>query len=142
MFKNFSSAFHDIKLIITGTDEPNNGRMLWIADIYVNGAIQTEKYFGSWNRLNENLDKYVMDSPDGKYIYIPAEGGGFLIDTSSLEKINLPYKELSTLKFLRNEFSAENLYIFYTDECICIEFSNIFNNNRLSENTNNKNSGK
>ena len=121
MLKNFESIFHNIKLAITGTDEPNNGRMLWVADLYINGKIETEKYFGNWNRLNEQLDNYVMDSPDGRYVFIPAEGGGFLIDTSSLEKINLPYKALTTLKFLKNEFTKNALLITCTDEVINIE---------------------
>ena len=121
MQQNYSSKFHDIKLVITGTDEPNNGRMLWVADIYINAKIETEKYFGSWNRLNQNLDNYVMDSPDGKYVFIPAEGGGFLIDTSTLEKVNLPYKALTTIKFLKNEFTGDTLVITYSDEVINIE---------------------
>lgn len=121
MYSNFESKFHDIKLKITGTDEPNNGRMLWIADIFIDGRNETERYFGSWNRLNEKLDSYVMDSPDGKYIFIPAEGGGFLIDTSTMEKVNLPYKALTTLKFLKNEFSGDALAITYTDEVVNIE---------------------
>jgi len=121
MQQNYSSKFHDIKLVITGTDEPNNGRMLWVADIYINAKIETERYFGSWNRLNQNLDNYVMDSPDGRYVFIPAEGGGFLIDTSSLEKVNLPYKALTTIKFLKNEFAGNTLMITYTDEVINIE---------------------
>ena len=121
MQQNYSSKFHDIKLVITGTDEPNNGRMLWVADIYINAKIETEKYFGSWNRLNQNLDNYVMDSPDGRYVFIPAEGGGFLIDTSSLEKVNLPYKALTTIKFLKNEFAGNTLVITYSDEVVNIE---------------------
>ena len=121
MQQNYSSKFHDIKLVITGTDEPNNGRMLWVADIYINAKIETEKYFGSWNRLNQNLDNYVMDSPDGKYVFIPAEGGGFLIDTSTLEKVNLPYKALTTIKFLKNDFAGNTLMITYTDELVNIE---------------------
>ena len=121
MQQNYSSKFHDIKLVITGTDEPNNGRMLWVADIYINAKIETEKYFGSWNRLNQNLNNYVMDSPDGKYVFIPAEGGGFLIDTSTLEKVNLPYKALTTIKFLKNEFTGDTLVITYSDEVVNIE---------------------
>ncbi len=116
----FKSKFHDIKLVITGSDEPNNGRELWVADIYINGINQTEKYFGSWNWLNWNLENYVMDSPDGKYVFIPAEGGGFLINTSTLERINLPYNALSTIKFLKNEFSTDALIITYSDEVVSI----------------------
>lgn len=117
----FKSKFHDIKLVITGTNEPNNGRELWVADIYMNGINQTEKYFGSWNWLNWNLDNYVMDSPDGKYVFIPAEGGGFLINTSTLERIDLPYNALSTIKFLKNEFTGNALKISYTDEVISVD---------------------
>ena len=116
----FKSKFHDIKLVITGSDEPNNGRELWVADIYINGINQTEKYFGSWNWLNWNLENYVMDSPDGKYVFSPAEGGGFLINTSTLERINLPYNALSTIKFLKNEFSTDALIITYSDEVVSI----------------------
>jgi len=116
----FKSKFHDIKLVITGSDEPNNGRELWVADIYINGINQTEKYFGSWNWLNWNLENYVMDSRDGKYVFIPAEGGGFLINTSTLERINLPYNALSTIKFLKNEFSTDALIITYSDEVVSI----------------------
>lgn len=117
----FKSKFHDIKLVITGTDEPNNGRELWVADIYINGINQTEKYFGNWNWLNWKLDNYVMDSPDGSYVFIPAEGGGFLINTSTLERINLPYNALSTIKFLKNEFTGNALKITYTDEVISVD---------------------
>jgi hypothetical protein len=121
MQQNYSSKFHDIILIITGIDEPNNGRMLWVADIYINCKIVTEKYFGSWNRLNEKLDNYVMDSPDGRYVFIPAEGGGFLINTISYEKICLPCKTLTTIKFLKNEFTGNSLQITYTDEVINVD---------------------
>lgn len=129
MNKTFNSEFHDIKLVITGSDEPNNGRMLWVADIYVNAKIETEKYFGSWNRLNRNLDGKVMDSIDGRYIFIPAESGGFLIDTTSHEKISLPYKEISTIKFLKNEYSKDSLVITYTDESVSVRLDELEKNN-------------
>lgn len=121
----FKSKFHDIKLVITGSDEPNNGRELWVADIYINGINQTEKYFGSWNWLNWNLENYVMDSPDGKYVFIPAEGGGFLINTSTLERINLPYNALSTIKFQKNEFEQDALILTYSDETIEINLNTL-----------------
>lgn len=121
MAQHYTSKFHDIKLVITGSDEPNNGRELWVADIYINGLKQTEKYFGCWNRLDWNLENYVMDSPDGNFVFIPAEGGGLLIITHTQEMIKLPYKELSTVKFLKNEFVNNMLNLTYTDEVV--EFS-------------------
>jgi hypothetical protein len=120
MLKQFESQFHDIKLVITGTDEPNNGRELWLADIYINGSNQTEKYFGNWNRLNWNLENYVMDSPGGNHVFIPAEGGGFVIKASTMEKIDLPCKGLSTIKFHKNDFEENTLIITYTDEVVRI----------------------
>lgn len=125
MAQHYTSKFHDIKLVITGTDEPNNGRELWIADIYINGINQTEKYFGSWNRLDWNLEDYVMDSPDGNFVFIPAEGGGFLINTSTLDKIKLTYKELSTLRFRKNEFVNSELVVTYSDEVMKVSLDNL-----------------
>ncbi len=125
MAQHYTSKFHDIKLVITGTDEPNNGRELWIADIYINGINQTEKYFGSWNRLDWNLENYVMDSPDGNFVFIPAEGGGFLINTSTLDKIKLTYKELSTLRFRKNEFVNSELVVTYSDEVMKVSLDNL-----------------
>jgi len=125
MPQELTSKLHKIKLVITGSDEPNNGRMLWVAELYINNIDVTGKYFGSWDRLNENLDNYNMDSPDGKFVFIPAEGGGFLIDTTSLIKYPLAYKALSTIKFQKNEFRGNLLIITYDDETIEIDLDNI-----------------
>ena len=118
------SKYHNIKLVCTDWDEPNNGRMLRIADLYINDELKNREYFGNWNRLNQNIDNYVMDSLDGKYVYVPAEGGGFLIDVLSLTKIDMPYKSLSTITFIRNEFTIQNLSIIYTDEIIIVNLAN------------------
>lgn len=116
MQKDLVSKFHDIVIKLNGWDEPNSGRILHIADIFVNGLLENEKYFGDWNRLDEKLDKVTIDSPDGKFVYIPAESGGFLINTTNYEKIKLPYKRISTVKFLGNYFWNSILIIVYTDE--------------------------
>jgi hypothetical protein len=36
MSEILASKHHDIKIELTGWDEPNNGRMLHIADIFIN----------------------------------------------------------------------------------------------------------
>ena len=73
MNKIIRSQFHDIVLELTGWDEPNNGRMLLICDLKINGKLENDTYFGDWNRLDERLDKLSFDSPDQRYVYIPAE---------------------------------------------------------------------
>jgi hypothetical protein len=121
--REIKSAFHDITLNLKGLDEPNNGRCLHICDLIINGKNVNERFFGNWNRLNENLDKYQMDSPDCKFIFIPSESGGFLIDTTNHNKTGLPYKALSTLKFSGNSFFKGVLMIIYTDELILFNIS-------------------
>lgn len=115
-------------------DEPNNGRMLHIVHLTINDQDMTEKYFGSWNRVDYKLENYTMDSNDGQYVYIPAESGGFLIQIPSLKKIELPYKSLSTITFLKNEFVDEYLHITHIDEVIHIHLKT-FHINRTKSKT-------
>jgi len=112
------SNFHHIAISLTGLDEPNNGRILHIADIVINGRIQNSQYFDNWNRLDERLDKLVFDSPGKDFVFIPAEAGGFLINTLTLEKVALPYKKLSTFTFIGNCFINSLLIIVHIDELI------------------------
>lgn len=118
------SQFHDIVLELTGWDEPNNGRLLRTCDLKINGKLENAKYFENWNRLDQRLDKLSFDSTDKRYVYIPAESGGFLIDTNTLNKIQLPYKSLSTLKFMENYFDNDMLVLVYSDEIIKFNMSN------------------
>lgn len=57
-----------------------------------------------------------MNSLNGNFVFIPAEGHSFLLDTQQFNKIELPYKPLSTLTFLANSFTENELIISYTDE--------------------------
>ncbi len=116
-----------IKLEIIGYDEPNNGRALHVVNLDINGELQNETYFGNWNRLNENLSEYNMNSLCGNFAFIPAEGNGFLIDTNTFKKINLPYKALSTLLFIGNYFTKNELIINYSDETVEIKFDDLNN---------------
>lgn len=118
------SKYHDIVLELTGWDEPNNGRLLRTCDLKINGKLENDKYFGTWNRLDQQLDKLSFDSPDKQHVYIPAESGGFLIDTKTLNKIQLPYKRLSTLTFIENYFVNDMLVLIYSDETIKFKISN------------------
>lgn len=120
----FGSKYHNIKLVIVGADEPNNGRMLHVADLYINDELQNNKYFGNWNRLNWNLDEYMFESDDGKFIYIPQENGGFLIETKTLNKIYMPVKSVTANTFLKNRFAGNLLEIVYKDKTITINLDN------------------
>ena len=114
----YKSTNQQIQIEIIGYDEPNNGRALHVVNLYINGELQNEKYFGNWNRLNENLSEYNMNALNGDFVFIPAEGKSFLIDSINLNKIELPYKALSTLTFKGNKFTESELIINYTDETL------------------------
>ncbi|MBK6525670.1 MAG: hypothetical protein IPG07_09015 [Crocinitomicaceae bacterium] len=68
--------------------------------------------------LDFELKNYTMDSVDGKFIFIPEESGGVLIEMSRLEKIKLPYKGISTVTFRGNSFTDSMLLLNHTDQVI------------------------
>ncbi|MCX8531124.1 hypothetical protein [Chryseobacterium luquanense] len=124
MKTSYQSKNRKIELKIVGYDEPNNGRELHIAEVYICGENLSHKYFeNKWNRLNFNLNEFQFESPDSEYIFIPAEGNSFLINTSSFSIIKLPYKALSTIRFKKNEFFENGIRIYYSDETIEINLS-------------------
>lgn len=116
--QSFKSKLHTVELKITGYDEPNNGRMLHVAELWIAGVNQTLNFFENGLYLDFELKNYNMDSPNGKFIFIPEEGGGALIDMSSLEKIKLPYKGISTVTFRGNTFTESTLTLNHTDQVI------------------------
>ncbi len=118
------SEFHDIVIELTGWDEPNNGRVLHVCNLIVNGRVENEKYFEGWNKLDEKLDRITLDSPDKKFVFIPAESGGFLIEAQTLNKVKLPYKRISTVTFIGNYFSKNLLVLVHTDEIILYNLGN------------------
>lgn len=116
--QTFKSKFHKAELKITGYDEPNNGRMLHVAEWWIDGVDKTKQFFDYGLYLDFDLKNYIMDSLDGKFIFIPEEGGGILIDTSNWEKIKLPYKGISTVTFRGNTFTESILTLNHTDKVI------------------------
>lgn len=127
----YESRQGNIELKIVGYDEPNNGRELHIAELWINGKNCNDEYFkNNWNRLNFNLAEFQFESSDLKYIYIPAEGNSFVINTNTLEIISIPYKGVSTVCFKRNEFVNDKIIIYYTDETVEI---NLTNNKKMED---------
>lgn len=103
------------RLEITGYDEPNNGRELWIAELFIDGAKVTERYLGSWPRLNFKIDHLQFESEETKHVFIPQEGAAFIIDTDTLDQHVLSDIPLSTLYFMGNFFDHNYLYVVYQD---------------------------
>jgi hypothetical protein len=123
--QTFKSKFHKAELKITGYDEPNNGRMLHVAEWWIDGVDKTKQYFEFGLYLDFELGNYIMDSMDGKFIFIPEEGGGALIEMGSLEKIKLPYKGISTVTFRGNTFTDSALIIDHIDEVIQFDLNDL-----------------
>ena len=103
-------------------DEPNNGRNLWLVDLYINGVLKNELFKNNGNYLNFNLDKYCFQSLNNDYIFITAETNSFVIETSSLNVYYQPIVLLSTLFFLGNVFTKNKLVIVYSN-CLQIFIS-------------------
>lgn len=113
------SKFHDIELIEYGVVEPNNGRMLNEIDLKINGELVTQRYFSdNWHHIHL-YKEYEPDSPDGRFFFVPKEGGGFLLDTlNNFSVIGLPYKALSAASYIGNAYFNERLFLVYRDEVV------------------------
>ena len=115
----YKSKQGNIELKIVGYDEPNNGRELHVEELFINGKNFSDEYFkNKWNRLNFNLNEFQFESADYKFIFVPAEGNSFLINTESLTATYISYKGVSTVSFMKNEFIDGFLIIHCLDEKI------------------------
>jgi hypothetical protein len=111
-----------LKLKCTDIVEPNNGRMLYKVDLFLDDKNLTKEYFDDWNYINFYLNQY---SPtNNEWIYIPKESNHFLIKISTLEKIELPYLALSAVTFIKNIFINDYLIVLCSDQII---FKNLIN---------------
>ncbi|UOQ54779.1 hypothetical protein [Hymenobacter cellulosivorans] len=119
------SKFHDIELIHYGCVEPNNGRMLWEVDLKINGELVTKKYFGGWN-YTDMAEKYEPDSPDGRFFFIPEEGGGFVLDTlHNFQPIGISCQGPSAATFRGNVYSEKYLFLVHTREVILFDLTTL-----------------
>lgn len=109
-------------LACLGVTEPNNGRMLWGVSLTLNGEDVTELYFGKWNYIN-CVGDYEPLSGDKLWIYIPMEGSHFLINSQTLEKIDLPPLMLSAATYVKNVFYGHFLVVLSHDTLICKNLS-------------------
>jgi len=123
----YKSKNGNIELKIVGYEEPNNGRELHIAELFINGENRSNDYFkNNWNRLNFKLNDLQFESDDLKYVFIPAEGNSFIINTETFVSFYIPYKGISTVLFKKNEFVHDSLIVYYTDEKIVININDLW----------------
>lgn len=97
--------------------EPNNGRMLYKVNLFLDDKNITEEYFDSWNYIAFYLNQYSPSNDE--WIYIPKEGQHFLVKISSLEKISLPEVPLFAASFIKNIFVDHYLIVLCNNQIIC-----------------------
>jgi hypothetical protein len=114
----FQTAKEILELKIIDVIEPNNGRMLNVVLLYLNGVNVTGQYFNFQNYINFDLEKYMPQSLDKKWIYIPKENDHFLINTQNLEIISLPSLMFSATSFIGNYFFGNYLIVLSYQEII------------------------
>lgn len=118
---SITSKFHDIELIQYGVVEPHNGRMLWEVDLKINGQLVTENYFGGW-KYTDMAEPYEPDSPDGRYFFVPAEGGGFVLDTQqNFKSTGIRCKGPSAATFKGNLYFNNLLILVHRNEVILFD---------------------
>jgi hypothetical protein len=113
-----------MKIDFKGWDEPNNGRMLWKVDVFFDNLLINDIVFkNGWDYLNEKIDQLDIEDNLNVHYYVPSEGNGRLI-TNNMEVIDLPYKRISTSKFIGNQFAFNCLLIIYSDQITITALSN------------------
>lgn len=110
----FSSKFHNITFKTIERINPKDGRILRIGNLEINETDLSPKVFAYENHIVYHLDKYVMDSPDGKFVYIPCIRN-FLINCNTMDAIYFPSNPSSETTFIGNSFSANTLIVIYSD---------------------------
>ncbi len=117
MFKEKITRNGSFVVKCTGSDEPNNSRVIWRVAFFLNGQDITDK-ITSWNYLNFHLKRWDLESLDGRFVYLPVEGEARLFDLVTKKVKLLSKKSLSTIEFNGNFFTDSSLVEVYTDEVI------------------------
>lgn len=104
------------KMEIVDYYEPNNGRSLWLANLFINKELRNNFFKNQANQLNFNLKQFVFCSPCNQYVFVPAEGECFILTISTLKADYLPFVLLSTAFFLGNYFYNNQLLIIYQNK--------------------------
>ncbi|RXM65588.1 hypothetical protein [Chryseobacterium sp. CH1] len=119
--QTFKSKFNDIQLVTTEFDEPHYGYEIWKCKVYINGEVFHHEYLNYENKffgLPENLENFVLESSNGKFIFIPY--GLLLLNTESLELKKYDKSiENDNNKFISNLFLNDFLIVL-NQRVICI----------------------
>lgn len=114
--------------------EPNNGRVLWKVDVlFENRNINKQIFENNWNYLNQKIDQLSINDENEQYYFLPTESKGTLFKISkkkffggyNLIKIDLPYKNVSTLSFIGNQFGFNKLLTIFTDQINITDLNNL-----------------
>jgi hypothetical protein len=121
---SFTTEFggNRIELKVIGDDEPNNGRMLHIVTLTINGKDVTNEYLGDWNRTYYGLGNLNFSDSLNRFCFIPLESKPILINVKTLQIINVgPFGYLGNsffnnfhLLFGRNEILITDLTTYKT----------------------------
>ncbi|BAP31042.1 uncharacterized protein CHSO_2005 [Chryseobacterium sp. StRB126] len=117
----FKSKFHDIQLITTELDEPHYGYEIWKCRLYINGVVFHHEYLNYENKffgLPENLENFVLESSNGKFVFIPY---GLLVlntENQELKKYDKTIENYNN-KFISNLFLNDFLIVL-NQRVICI----------------------
>lgn len=108
-----------LKINILTWAEPNNGRMLWKADVYLNDLkVNNQIFGGTWNYLNYGIGKLMLEDDKEAYLYIPVEGISRIIRKSDGEIFKLPFVDTSTSGYIGNRFKDDYLLEIHKDKLI------------------------
>jgi len=102
--------------------EPNNGRMLWQINIFLNDILINKKVFeNEWNYINFEINKLQINDVNDTFYYLPAEGKSKLIEKETHRIIDLPSYGASTVRFYGNKFQFNKLLQIYSDTIVVTE---------------------
>ena len=126
------SADEKLMVCFVGSAEPNYGRMLWQVDITFNGGNVNSKLFrDNWRYINFDIEYWELNNEKSSFYYIPVEGISKLISSKSFQIIDLPYQEVSTIRFFGNKFVNNNLIEIFTDQIVITNLGNF--NSRIEK---------
>lgn len=115
--RRITSSDQDLSIALPDCIEPNNGRMLWVAQVYHQGQDITGALFPSNDHyFNFELDHWSLNDTQNRCYYLPSEGSALLIFKEGFRIIRLPYQPLSTLHFWGNLFTAAHLIEIFTHQ--------------------------
>jgi len=119
--ENKISSNRELEIQFLTYKEPNNGRMLWVVDAFLNETkINDDIFKDNWNCLNFKLELWQIENDE--FYYIPIEGESILINKTTNEISELKFQGVSTIRFEGNLFHKDSILELYNEG---IEITNL-----------------